>query len=134
MADLIWDKSYETGIEVIDIQHQELFRKIDAVTLAIYEGKGKIMIRELIKFLDEYITNHFETEEKMLYDNLYPEISKHINYHKEFIRVFKEYTDDFVNKGPDNYLAIRMEKEIRFWWENHILKTDKMYVSYLKKD
>ncbi len=133
MADLIWDKSYETGIELIDEQHKELFCKIDEITLAIYEGKGKTKVRELIKFLDDYITKHFEIEEKMLFDNLYPEISKHINNHKEFINVFKEFTSDFIKKGPDNYLAIRMEKEIRFWWENHILKIDKLYVPYIKK-
>jgi hemerythrin len=132
MADLIWNKNFETGIEIIDEQHQELFRKIDSITLAIYEGQGKKHVRELIDFLDVYISNHFETEEKLLYDNYYTDISKHINFHKEFIKVFKDYNNDFLKNGPDNYLAIRMEKEIRAWWENHILKIDKLYVPFIK--
>lgn len=134
MADFEWNSSYETGIDIIDEQHQELFSKIDAISLAIYEGQGKKKVGELIDFMDAYIANHFKTEEKILYDNFYPDFTKHLSYHQEFTRSFKEYSGDFNKNGPDNYLAIRMEKEIRSWWENHILKIDMLYVPYIKDD
>jgi hemerythrin len=132
MAEFEWNSSFETGINVIDEQHKELFSKIDGITLAIYEGQGKKKVGELIDFLDVYIANHFKTEEKLLYDNYYPDFAKHTVYHAEFTKSFKQYNEDFHKNGPDNYLAIRMEKDIRNWWENHILKTDMLYVPFIK--
>ena len=32
----VWKKEFELGIEIIDKQHQELFKRIDILLLAIY--------------------------------------------------------------------------------------------------
>ena len=127
-----WSEQYETGISIIDLQHKELFRRIDNLTLAIYDGEGKSALKTLLEYLDSYVTEHFKTEERIMEKNRYPGIDKHIEKHHAFREILSGIEQEFKDKGGDTYLAIRFEKEIRKWWENHILKTDREYIPYLK--
>lgn len=126
-------ENIKTGIPLIDSQHHELFRQIDKLTLSIYKGDAKRTIKEMLNFLDQYTVEHFETEEDLMYKNFFPGLEKHIQDHRSFAKLFGDIRKDFEKKGADSYMAIRIEKELRRWWENHILKTDMLYVPYLKE-
>ncbi len=128
----IWTENYCTGIEVIDNQHQELFRKFDKCSLAIYKGEGKSILREIISFIDIYVNDHFDDEERLMTINKYPDYYKHIEFHKNFRGIFNSFKKDFEQRGGDAYLALQLEKEIRNWWKNHILTIDMLYVPYIK--
>ncbi len=133
MERLTWSEEYETGIKIIDTQHRALFRSIDSFTLAVYDGEGRDKLKQLIWFLDDYVNEHFDTEEKLLLSNEYPEFNEHVRAHEQFTALFKDIKKDFQDRGGDTYLAIRLEKEIRNWWENHILIMDKKYVPYIRR-
>ncbi|PKL38904.1 MAG: hypothetical protein CVU88_08080 [Firmicutes bacterium HGW-Firmicutes-13] len=133
MQNFKWTDNYDTKITIIDIQHKQLFKKIDILTIAIYEGKSKKFLKELLLFLEEYIEKHFTFEENIMKLNNYPDYDKHILQHEQFRSLFNDFADDFKLKGGDSYLAIRLEKEIRKWWEYHILNIDMMYVPYIIK-
>ena len=128
-----WTTKFETGISVIDTQHQELFRRIDHLTLALYDGEGKVELKDLLSYLDTYVNEHFKTEESLLQQNNFPQYDKHLDKHRSFRELFSSVKQDFQSKGGDSYLAIRFEKEVRQWWELHILKADMEYVPYIKK-
>jgi len=128
-----WNENFETGIEKIDSQHRELFRKLDQLELDLYSGRAKLEIQRTIDFLEEYINTHFEDEEKIMIEAGVPEFGKHREQHKHFMQILRDFRIEFEKKGADSYLAIRIEKELRSWWENHILKTDKLYMSRVKK-
>ncbi len=132
MERIIWVPEFETGIEIIDDQHNRLFRTMDNFAIAIYGGEGKTKLRQLLIFLDEYIHDHFNTEEKLLSLNNYPEYDEHIKKHKQFTSMFNDYREDFNQRGSDTYLAKRLEKEIRNWWENHILNIDMKYAPQIE--
>ena len=127
-----WTDQYNTGILTIDMQHRELFRRIDNLTLALYDGEGKPALKTLLGFLDSYIIEHFRTEEEYMKKNSYPGFEKHLEKHHTFRKLLADVEQEFNDKGGDTYLAIRFEKEIRKWWENHILQTDMQYVPYMK--
>ena len=127
-----WSSEFETGIKIIDEQHNELFRIMDTFAIAIYGGEGKNKLSQLLIFLDNYIQVHFNTEEKLLALNNYSEYDEHIKMHGQFASIFNDYQKDVIQRGGDSYLAMRLEKEIRSWWENHILKTDVKYVPQIK--
>ena len=128
-----WEDNFNTGISIIDTQHQELFRRIDHLTLALYDGEGKVELKDLLSYLDSYVNEHFETEESLMKKNRFPQYDKHLEKHRGFKELFSDIKQDFKDRGGDAYLAIRFEKEIRTWWENHVLKTDMEYVPYIKK-
>jgi hemerythrin len=128
-----WDSRLETGIEEIDEQHKELFNRIDELELAIYKGKATAELVKLMEYLDSYIIEHFELEEKLMLDNTYPDFAAHARQHAEFRGVCMIMLNNFKNRGADSYLAIDIDKQLRKWWENHILRMDMAYLPYVKK-
>lgn len=129
-----WEPAYNTGIAVIDEQHHELFRKIDALTLALYEGKGMDELRALMSHLQKYILEHFETEEELMRRHHYPEYHEHVKQHRVFEGLFETMRSEFESRGGGVYVAIRIEREVRRWWEQHILGRDRGYIPYIPAD
>ena len=129
----VWKKEYETGIEEIDRQHRGLFKNIDKLLLAIYQGKEEAELYKLGKFMMDYIEEHFTQEEDWMRASNYPELENHINEHKNFVKLYQEFKEEMDYKGPSIYLANRMLKALRSWWEVHILKSDMLYRSYVRK-
>ena len=128
-----WNSSFETKIEIIDAQHKNLFVHIDALALALYSGGSMHELSDLMMFLESYVNEHFRDEEKMMFENEYPEYFEHKAAHKLFTTIYGDLKKDLVRSGTDSYLAIRVEKEIRTWWENHIIKMDMKYVPFILK-
>jgi hemerythrin len=132
MAKFKWDNRLETGIGVIDGQHKELFKRIDQLELAIYNGESRDELIKMIDFLDFYVDEHFDLEESVMKKNNYIDVSKHAREHEDFRILYKGIKDQFTIKGTDSYLAIDVDKKIRKWWENHVMNTDMAYVPVLK--
>ncbi|HPJ36009.1 MAG TPA: hemerythrin family protein [Spirochaetota bacterium] len=128
-----WNKRLETGIEEIDEQHHELFNKIDKLELAIYSGKSSHELKILVDYLESYVNEHFDSEEKVMLNAGYPGFAKHSRQHNEFRAYFAELIGSCRERGPDYYLAIEVDKKLREWWENHILKMDMDFVPYVKR-
>jgi len=129
-----WNARLETGIELIDEQHRELFARIDKLELAIYEGSAVNELKSVFEYLKTYIIEHLEAEEKLLSDCNYPDFDRHFEQHEEFRKLVAEMSSNYKEKGGDNYFAIDVDKQLRKWWENHILKMDLAYVPFVRKE
>lgn len=129
-----WNSSLETGIELIDEQHHELFARIDQFELAIYNGTASHELKGIFEYLKSYIIEHLEAEEKILRDCNYPDFERHFEEHESFRKLFAEMSASYKEKGGDNYLAIDVDKQLRKWWENHILKMDMAYAPFVRKE
>ncbi len=127
-----WDSRLETGIEEVDEQHKELFARIDSLELAIYNGRAASELIKLMEYLESYILEHFELEEKLMLDNTYPDFAAHSRQHNDFRTYCTGVLNTFKTKGTDSYLAIDIDKHMRKWWENHILKMDMAYIPFIK--
>ncbi len=126
-----WTDKYRTNIGSIDKQHRGLFEKLNKLELAIYRGECKSNLRELANFFEKYIEEHFTLEETLMKQNNYPEYIEHVLQHDQFRKMFQDFVKDLDRRGGDSYLAMHIGKELRKWWENHILKTDMRYVPHL---
>lgn len=133
MAVLKWDKRLETGIEIIDDQHRELFRRIDSLELSLYDGKPKVEVVMMIEYLETYVEEHFDSEEDLMVRVAYPELNRHRQEHDQFRGIYTKIRNEYDRKGSDSYLALDVDKEIRKWWESHILKSDMDFVPYVKE-
>ncbi|HPS56896.1 MAG TPA: bacteriohemerythrin [Spirochaetota bacterium] len=133
MAILEWNKSLETGIELIDAQHEELFRRIDKLELAMYNGRAVTELRNLLKYLESYVIEHFAAEEDLMLQINYPDYASHAREHTDFRNMINGLLADCKGRGIDSYLAIDVDKHMRKWLEHHIMKVDMAFVPFIKK-
>ncbi len=129
-----WNSRFETGIKEIDEQHKGLFERIDQLELAMYRGSASEELKKIIEYLNSYILKHLEVEEKILRDCSYPDYEGHVNQHEEFRALCADLLHRYKEKTDDVYLALDVDKQMRKWWENHILKMDMAYVPYVRKE
>lgn len=133
MTIIEWNKSLETGIELIDDQHRELFARIDRLELAMYNGRAVAELRNLLEYLESYVIEHFEAEESLMLKINFPHYAAHAKEHSEFRNKINEILADCKGKGIDSYLAIDVDKQMRKWLEHHIMKVDMEFVPFIKK-
>ncbi|MDR1875482.1 MAG: hemerythrin family protein [Synergistaceae bacterium] len=125
---MLWNKSLETGIALIDTQHKELFRQIDDLLDA---GKGN-RFGETLNFLEKYIVKHFTDEQKMHVTSKYPKAAKHKEYHDNYVTVFSKLKEKYAKEGPTLENRIAINKTVVGWLKSHILVHDREFAEYYK--
>lgn len=127
---LVWNDSLLTGINIIDNQHKELFKRINE--LLDSAGQSKAKIQELTGFLQNYIINHFGTEERLMAKTSYSDYLAHKNSHDKYSQEFKELKDSIDREGVNISLTVKMNHLLIDWWINHINKVDKKMAEFIR--
>lgn len=85
MSHIAWDSSYETGVDIIDKDHQLLFSTMNKL-LRISESteKSAWVCREGIKYLKNHTNEHFKNEEEYMQSINYSEYEIHKRLHDDF--------------------------------------------------
>lgn len=130
---LEWKPDLAVGVKEIDDQHKELFSKISALFDACNVGKGKEQIDNTVRYLQEYVVLHFNSEEKLQKQYNYPEYINHKAQHDQFIKDFLELKESIDKDGITGLLIIKLNKTLVDWLINHIRKTDKVFAAFLKE-
>lgn len=130
---ITWREDLAIGVEEIDSQHKTLFGKVDALFEACNSGKGKMEIGNTLEYLGDYVVEHFTAEEKLMKKGNYPGFLTHKGIHDKFVKEFKAIREAFDKEGANASLIIQMNKLLVDWLIQHVKKTDKEYVPYLKK-
>ncbi len=130
-----WTKDLEVGIETIDEQHRELFKRIGGLLLAIKEHRCKSEIDGTIKFLDDYARFHFGEEEQRMREAGYDGLAQHQRHHAVYlnnIQEIKELAAQPRIQGTSYELSVTTNQVVVDWIVDHILKTDMKFGEYLK--
>jgi hemerythrin len=122
-----FSEEYLTGIEIVDVEHKELFRIIDEVNQLAKDfndvtGFDKIM--SLLGELTEYTKQHFKDEEEYMtaigYDGLEAQKRAHDSFVDKLENIDIQAVDDNPKKEINSLLEFLLG-----WLINHILHTDK---------
>ncbi len=126
-----WDGSLATGIESVDVQHEELFRVINSMYDKASRGFTKNAVIEGLDSLRSYVRYHFQTEEKLLDKHGYPDLEAHQREHQ----VFSERIELFAQRPMEQMQETleEMESFLLGWLIKHIKRTDMQYVSFLQE-
>lgn len=127
-----WDEGLITGIEEIDNQHKQLLAMVSTLLDAINNAKGKDVITRVFKFLEYYVSVHFNTEEAYMTKYDYPDYISHKAQHEEFIVDFSLLKEVFVGLGPFPSLVTQIKERLCDWWINHIDEVDRVLGAFLK--
>jgi hemerythrin len=125
---MLWTNSLETGIAKIDEQHKELFRQVDI----LMDNSNKSRIPETLKFLGDYVVQHFTDEQTMHSVTRYPKAEMHRKYHDTFIGEFKKLKNEFDVSGQNLATLIKLNHAVVNWLKDHIMIHDKDFATYYK--
>lgn len=126
-----WDDKYLLGIDIIDEQHKELFRiageAYDLLKNEFYLDKYDHVVK-ILQELKAYAEYHFKTEEEYMFKNSYKKYFSHKVVHDEFLNKVKKIDLEDMDENQEEYLLSIINFLID-WIGDHILGTDRLYVS-----
>ena len=82
-SQLVWQDSFNIGVEAIDKEHQRLFKIINRL-FEYGEEKSRWACQEGVKYFKSHTTKHFEDEEAYMASIGYEGLETHRHIHKEF--------------------------------------------------
>lgn len=131
---LVWYDNYASNIAAIDEQHKQLFEGFNKFYSEINQGHfDKDTIDKFIDVLDFYTTTHFDTEEKMMMEENYPNYKEHKKRHKFFKSIYEEIKDNkFFRHSAAHLFSLHLATTAAEWWESHIVTYDKELTDFLK--
>jgi len=126
-----WNPSYAVGVDLIDVQHRELFRRVSSLVESMRSAQGKESVTEVLQFLGEYVVDHFGTEAKLMAQHHYPGAAAHLAEHAQFVATFKQLRVQLEQQGPSAHLAMEVNNKVCNWLVKHVLGTDKSLGAFL---
>lgn len=126
---LIWQDSLNTGIDIIDSQHQRIVEMINNLQVAQHAG-SRGAIGEVIDEMVDYTLSHFAFEEELMEEAGYPFCSAHKRVHEVFARRVGELRMRF-QAGED--VVDELRNMLSRWLFNHIRSDDKAYAEQVKQ-
>ena len=125
MALLVWQAELDTGIDVIDQQHQRIVALINQLAEATGRDDQAAVLEELV----DYTLSHFAFEEELLEESGYTFGPAHKRVHDMFVRRVGEYRMRF-EAGED--IAAELKGMLARWLFNHIRGDDKSYSKHVR--
>jgi hemerythrin len=130
-GEVSWDPALAVGHDQIDAQHQELFRRFDALVAAMESGPSA-EIGELFAFLARYVVDHFGAEEKLMDETKYPGAGVHKAAHARFVRELGDLVAFYEANGASRAVAVKTRTWIGGWLRAHIMGVDLGLARFLR--
>jgi hemerythrin len=128
-----WSDDLTVGVTLIDEQHKELFKAVDDLSDAMWQGQGKEAVSKLVNFLADYVVEHFGAEERLMVKNEYPLYESHRALHVKFLQDFAEFRKKFEAGEVTSELVIKVLDGTCDWLRVHIKGTDKALGKFLQE-
>jgi methyl-accepting chemotaxis protein len=130
--DFPWDRSLETGHEIIDGQHRQLFAAINNLLDAFRNGKGAEELAKALNFLQNYTIKHFSDEEELQKQYGYPDYPNHHKLHEGLTAVVKELNRKLSVQGISETLIREVHQKVGVWLVTHIKAQDTKLAAYIR--
>jgi hemerythrin len=128
--EVVWNPRHDTGIQLIDEQHQELFRLVECLRVRLQGEAERDEIEALLEALIASSGHHFATEETFMAQFGYPDFEPHVAEHASMLASLKELLAEFQEhrRAMIQMLPIFMEG----WLRHHLSDGDFGFVTFLK--
>lgn len=133
---MMWKDKYRVGVELIDQQHEELFRRVSDFTRTIRDEEdwdAKLdKVKETMLFMKEYVVEHFDEEEAYQAKIGYPEIEVHKSAHAKFKEGVNNYIKIFEDEGFSEEKIQEFGGRLMTWLIMHVGNMDQKIGEYVK--
>jgi hemerythrin-like metal-binding protein/diguanylate cyclase (GGDEF)-like protein len=123
---LPWNDAFNTGIKVIDTQHQQLVAMLNALARHVAVGHDDTPLGVLLQSLLDYADYHFQSEEQ-LWEKFIPEaemVDKHKQTHRAFFDTIQTLSQE-NNADTGDQVVQRLFEFLTRWLASHILESDR---------
>ena len=130
-----WIKDFKTGIEEIDIHHEDMFDKINELLDAIEHGVELTTIRKLTIFFESFLMSHFTLEEVLQQRLGYPDYESHCEQHEQLRKDFSGLMKLIDTKGTSPHFvsdAVDLINNLLKSYISHVNSADKKLAEFLK--
>jgi len=121
----VWTDNLELGIEEIDEQHRELFRRGERLHHALLHGQPAGAELMLASFRD-FVLSHFEFEERWMRRTGFPSLPAHCEAHRIFADRLHRVTAEYRRHGPTAEVAETLRVWLEAWLREHIGGDDRV--------
>jgi hemerythrin len=128
---LAWRPEYSVGIDEIDAQHQELFRRASLFVESL-KRQSRQEIGILLSFLRLYAVTHFGAEEAWMRRARYPGAAEHQKQHDRFIKDILALSDLHEKRRGPGLEAARVADWLEKWLEHHVTEVDPDLARHLR--
>jgi hemerythrin len=129
---LQWTPALAVGIDEIDLQHQELFRRAARLVDGLRGGPPD-EVPALLEFLHAYVVMHFGLEEAWMRDTEYPGYVRHKAEHDRFVEDLLEFATEREAQGPAPGEQARLGHWLGEWLVRHVSGTDRDLGRYVAR-
>lgn len=130
---LEWSDDYLIGVEVIDEQHQRLFKYFAEVEEMLHSNSTD-GLPELVEGLIDYSVEHNNFEETLMKKARYPDLNRHHETHNYFRDTVYGYKQRLATESDSLTLASEIRSYIGLWLIDHIRREDQLYAPYLQRN
>lgn len=127
-----WTEEMSVNNDVIDMQHKELFAKINALLEAMIDGEAENVVEDMVHFFKHYMEEHLRYEENFLADIGYPHTAEHAAEHGVFVEKYYELKKRLDEADDKSKMVLEIENFMGTWLTKHIQVEDQKYGIYIK--
>lgn len=131
--EVAWTEELATGNAVIDAQHKSIFKAANDMLIACQEGRGRELVGKTISFLERYVVEHFQAEEKLMKESAYTGCARHAAEHREFMESFAGIREQFDKEGESLSIIVNTNHALVRWLTSHIKKSDRAFSDFIRK-
>ena len=134
MSDLEWSEDYIINIPAIDNEHKLLVSIINDISrsLLCHGSVQTKIVAESLQLLSKSIRSHFESEERFLLLNSYPELESHMKEHSGLLAILDNFEQEFKARQPT--LNDEMLLFLKDWLVRHIILHDSKIGHYYSEN
>ena len=128
---LLWDSNYECGNPQIDLEHKKIIELINRLTELHKADKSDRSIYTIYWDLADYTRHHFKTEETLMREYAYPDITKHLREHQRLIDTLGKLIA--LHDKSDQGVIEQLLTTLKSWLVEHICGEDKKMCAEISK-
>ena len=126
-----WSDRFALGVDIIDQQHQVLFRLIDQLAKAIQNDTSEAELKPIFDKLHEYTLTHFATEEQLMAQHGFPADQDHHANHRALEHSLAQLVSRAEHGEP--LVSLQAMNFLRQWLYHHIDDVDRRLAEFLLK-
>ena len=120
---IAWTPSLAVGVDEIDAQHRELFRRAD-LFLSGLERCSRQEVGILLSYLRLYVVTHFGAEEDFMRAHEFPGYAAHKAEHDGFVKGLLALSSENERRGGSGLEPMRVATWLTNWLTEHVSRSD----------